>query len=67
MKELFEEEVAVLGTIIAIALCKDAEDDELITIKNLISQIYSTLCTIVSQKIVGEKIRKKVFKKKSLD
>ena len=59
MKEMCEEEVAVLGTLIAVIICKDFEDDEIITLKNLISQIYSTMCTICTQRVIGDKKRKK--------
>lgn len=59
MKGLCEEEVVALGTIIAISICKEFDQDEVLTIKNLLSQIFSTICVLCSQKSVKDKCNKK--------
>lgn len=59
MKVMCEEEVVALGSIIAITICKEFDEKEILTIKNLLSQIYSSMCVICSQKLVKNKDDKK--------
>ncbi len=59
MKGMCEEEVVALGSIIAITICKEFDENEILTIKNLLSQIYSSMCVICSQKSIKNKGDKK--------
>ena len=55
MKGLSPEEITLLATSFAINIAKGKDDIELITIKNFIGQVYSSLGTICTERAFNKK------------
>lgn len=62
MKELTPAEVAYIATTLALELAKCKDIDELTITRNIVTQISSTLQTIISQKLLCEKLNKDLIK-----
>lgn len=58
MKNLSAEQVAVIGTSIAVDIAKNRDIDDLSTIINIVGQVQGTLSTIFNQKVCVEKRKK---------
>lgn len=58
MENLSPEQIAVLGTSIAVNLAKDKNIDEISSLINIVGQISCTLSTIINEKLCHNKRKK---------
>ena len=61
MKKMSPEEIALIGTSIAVNLCKDKDEEELECIKNIANQVCCTIGNMISQKCLCNKYNHKKF------